>query len=94
MAKRKASEVLWLALGYAIQDRISLIDAYSSIPDDPVVKEAMQDMADIKALQMRLFGTTKSRIEAAIEKMTPISLVDFLAKMDTEEDWQPFIVRE
>lgn len=76
MPKRKISDVLWLAFQYAKQDRISFIDAYHADESVEVVRDAMADIKVIEALQLKLFGTTKSRLETEIEKMQPINILN------------------
>lgn len=72
--KRKTSDILWLAFQYAKQDRITLIQAYDNNTAESAVIDARRDIKDIEALQMKLFGTTRSRLDAAIENAERIEL--------------------
>ena len=80
MSRRKKSDVLWLALRYAIQDRESIIDAHSSIPDAQEVKNAQRDIKAFRQLMIDLFGTDKSAGDLMIEKMKPVTMAE-LRKM-------------
>lgn len=71
--KRKTSDILWLAFQYAKQDRITLIQAYNN-PAEQAVIHARQDIKDIEALQLKLFGTTRSKLDVAIENAERIEL--------------------
>lgn len=72
--KRKTSEILWLSFQYAKQDRITLIQAYDNNPAEQAVIDAMRDIKDIEALQLKLFGTTRSKLDVAIENAERIEL--------------------
>jgi len=74
MAKRKIGEVLWLALEYAKSDRQSLVDAYSGDTSERAVRQALVDVKAFEKLQVRLFGTSKTELEAMLEKMTPVDI--------------------
>lgn len=80
MAKRKIGEVLWLALQCAKRDRRSFVEAYSFDTTEPAVVDALKDIQDFEALQLRLFGTTKSELDAAIDKLKPVSITKLLAR--------------
>lgn len=75
MAKRKIGDVLWLALECAKSDRISLADAYGGDTSVQAVRKALADVKAFEALQVRLFGTSKSKLQAMIDKMTPVSIL-------------------
>ena len=72
--KRKTSDILWLSFQYAKQDRITLIQAYDNNAAEQAVIDARQDIKDIEALQMKLFGTTRSRLDVAIENAVSVEL--------------------
>jgi hypothetical protein len=78
MAKRKIGEVLWLALECAKSDRQSLVDAYSGNIKESAVRQAIADIKAFEALQVRLFGTSKSKLQAMIDSMTPVSVLKML----------------
>lgn len=78
MAKRKIGSVIWLALECAKSDRQSLVDAYSSDTREEAVRQALADVKAFEALQVRLFGTSKSEFCAMLEKMTPVSILKLL----------------
>lgn len=74
MAKRKIGDIIWLAMQYAKQDRTTLIDAYNGNPQEKAVQDAIRDIKDIESVQMMLFGTTRSRLDAAIANATTVEL--------------------
>ena len=74
----KIGEILWLAFVYAKQDRLSIIAAYSGDKSEPVVQAAEWEIAAFEKLQKRLFGTTKTELEAAMEKMQPRDIMKML----------------
>ena len=78
MAKRKIGNVLWLALECAKSDRQSLVDAYSGNTAEPAVRQALADVKAFEALQVRLFGTSKSKLLAMIDNMAPVSVLKML----------------
>ena len=79
--RRKTSDILWLAFQYAKQDRITLIQAYDNNAAEQAVIDARQDIKDIEALQLKLFGTTRSRLDEAIENAERIELTPANIKM-------------
>jgi hypothetical protein len=79
--KRKTSDILWLSFQYAKQDRITLIQAYDNNAAEQAVIDARQDIKDIEALQMKLFGTTRSRLDVAIENAVRVELTPANIKM-------------
>lgn len=79
--KRKTSDILWLSFQYAKQDRITLIQAYDNNAAEQAVIDARQDIKDIEALQMKLFGTTRSRLDVAIENAVSVELTPANIKM-------------
>lgn len=88
---RKVADVLWLALQFAKQDRITLMQAYCDNPNEPVVKEALRDIKAFEALQMKLFGTTKSRMEINVEQARRIDVYDLIISGLTIEE---FVAKE
>jgi len=83
--KRKTSDILWLAFQYAKQDRITLIQAYDNNPAEQAVIDARRDIKDIEALQMKLFGTTRSILDVAIENAVRVELTPANIKMLLDE---------
>ncbi len=84
---RPIGEILWLALQYAKQDRQSLINAYRGDTSEKVVRDAISDIKAFERLQLKLFGTTRSELEAKIGRMKPVDIFELLAKgIDTEPD--------
>jgi len=83
--KRKTSDILWLSFQYAKQDRITLIQAYDNNAAEQAVIDARQDIKDIEALQMKLFGTTRSRLDVAIENAVRVELTPANIKMLLDE---------
>lgn len=81
MTKRKIGKVLWLAIECAKSDRQALIDAYSGNTQEEAVRQALLDIKAFETVQVRLFGTSKSKLEAMLDKMTPISIL----KVGSEE---------
>ena len=81
--RRKTSDVLWYALQCAKTDRQSFIDAYDNDQSEPAVRNAQKDIAAFERLQLRLFGTTKSKLDVLIEKAVS---VDVLRKRMLEDD--------
>lgn len=86
MSKRKIGEVLWLALQYAKQDRKSLADAYHNDESEEAVRDALADIRAFGVLQIRLFGTDKSKLQAAMDKMKPVDILKLLSKDMDEID--------
>ena len=83
--KRKTSDILWLAFQYAKQDRITLIQAYDNNAAEQAVIDARQDIKDIEALQLKLFGTTRSKLDVAIENAVRVELTPANIKMLLDE---------
>ena len=83
--KRKTSDILWLAFQYAKQDRITLIQAYDNNAAEQAVIDARRDIKDIEALQLKLFGTTRSRLDVAIENAVRVELTPANIKMLLDE---------
>jgi hypothetical protein len=81
MSKRKIGDVLWLALVYAKSDRLSFIVAYSGDTNEEVVRDALSEIKAFEALQIRLFGTSKTELQAKLDRMTPVSIL----KLKSEE---------
>ena len=79
--KRKTSDILWLSFQYAKQDRITLIQAYDNNAAEQAVIDARQDIKDIEALQMKLYGTTRGRLDVAIENAVSVELTPANIKM-------------
>ena len=78
MANRKIGDVIWLALECAKSDRQSLVDAYSGNTTEPAVRQALADVKAFEALQVRLFGTSKTELQVMIDSMTPVSVLKML----------------
>jgi hypothetical protein len=75
MAKRKIGDVIWLALECAKSDRQALVDAYSGNTQERAVRQALADVKAFEALQVRLFGTSKTALQAMLDRMTPVSIL-------------------
>ena len=85
---RKVGEILWLAFQYAKQDRRSLIDAYRGDKSEEAVRDAISDIKAFNRLQLKLFGTTRSELEAKVAEMKPVDILKLLASkelLDSEE---------
>lgn len=76
MNRRKTADVLWLALQYARQNRLNLIDAYGGNTKEKAVRDALSDVRAFESLQKKLFGTTRTRLEAELEKAESVNLLD------------------
>lgn len=86
--KETLGEILWKALEFAKQDRLSLIDAYNNIETEDAVKMAKRDYKNFSNLQIKLFGTSDSKLNAEIKKMKSIDLLKLIAsKKDFDEFW-------
>ena len=86
---RPIGKILWLALQYAKQDRQSLIDAYRGNTSEKAVRDAISDIKAFDRLQLKLFGTTRSELEAKIGRMKPVDILKLLANRDDPE-WDRF----
>lgn len=71
MAKRKTGELIWLALRFAISDRIALVDAYSGDLSEPAVLNAKADIKAFEKLLIKLFGTNKSELDSKMSELQP-----------------------
>lgn len=80
--RRKTGDVLWLALQYAKQDRKSIINAYHGDTTEEAVRDALADIAAFERLQLRLFGTTKSELEAKLERMKLVSILELRKRIE------------
>ena len=91
MTKRKIGEVLWLALRYAVEDRITLADAYSNDKTETAVIDAEADIRAFRALQIKLFGTDKSKLDVMLSNMQPRNILKMLAEDidDAEQKMHP-----
>lgn len=78
--KRKIGDVLWLALQCAKQDRKSLADAYHNDKTQEAVRDALADIKAFEQLQIKLFGTDRSQLQAIIAKMKPVNILKLLDK--------------
>lgn len=93
MNRRKFGDVLWFALECAKSDRISLIDAYDKDESHEAVRNAMADIKAFETLQRRLFGKTKSAMEAALEEgeliniLSPEGRARIKELAETNPDW-------
>ena len=80
MSKRKIGDVLWLALQCAKQDRKSLADAYHNDKSEEVVRDCLADIKAFEQLQLKLFGTARSELQARIAEMKPVNILKLLGK--------------
>lgn len=79
---RKAGEILWMAFQYAKQDRQSLIDAYRGDESEEAVRDAISDIKAFEKLQLKLFGTTRSELQARIAAMKPVDILNLVANKE------------
>lgn len=80
MSQGKIGDVLWLALQCAKQDRKSFVDAYHGDTSSEWVQEAIADIKAFEQLQIKLFGTDKSELQAKIARMKPVNILRLLGK--------------
>lgn len=78
MAKRKTGKLLWLALRFAIEDRTTLANAYDNDMSEPAVLDAHADIRAFRALQIKLFGTGKSKLDVMMDKLQPRNIFAML----------------
>lgn len=73
-------DALFRAFVYAEQDRQSFLDAshyeYGKPHDDPYVVEIAQELKQVRALRMKVWGETT--VEAHMRTATAVPLTDFL----------------
>lgn len=86
---RKIADLIWFALQCAKQDRLSLSECYEE--NSPERKEILRDHKAFESLQLKLFGTTKSRLDIEMERAHRIDIYDLLASNLSLED---FLQRE
>ena len=76
MDRRNNRQVLFAVFQSAVQDRKSLIYAYGD--DTEMVEELEKDIKAFRRLQKRIFGTTASKLDAEIGKMTKVTLSEVI----------------
>ena len=77
MNRKSTRSILWHVFEFAKQDRKSLLHAYASFPKNS--KEVSEINADIKAierLQIRIFGTTETRLDELLENAESVNIFD------------------
>lgn len=79
MSKRKIGDVLWTALQCAKADRYTLAQAYDMNKKEKAVRDALSDIAAFEAVQVRLFGTTKSEMDHKLDAMRPVNILAILS---------------
>lgn len=82
MDRRKTKDVLWMAFQCAKYYKLSLIDAWGNDKSEKIVRDLYKDIAAIDCLQEQLFGTTKSKGDIILEKMTVISLPELAKRLN------------
>src|SRR5687768_7006756 len=88
MTKRNIGSILWLALQCAKDDRQALIDAYRGDKTERAVRQAMRDVKDFQIVQEKLFGKSKSKLQAMLDKATSRSVIKMLADgLDIAEEF-------
>ena len=88
MDRRNNRQVLFAVFQSAVQDRKSLIYSYGD--DTEMVEELEKDIKAFRRLQKRIFGTTVSKLDAEIGKMTKVTWSEVIEIIkqeypDTEE---------
>lgn len=83
---RKLKDVLWFALVCAKNERLSFVDAYSGDKKEKSVRDALSDIKAFEVLQKKFFGTTKTKLDAKMEKMKEISIYDLRKLVDTNPE--------
>ena len=76
MDRRKTGDILFYALQCAKSDRQAFMDAFAGIPNAPEIAEARADIKAFERVQRKLFGTTRSKLDAAKEAMQPVTMWD------------------
>jgi len=94
MTKRKVADVLWLAFQYAKSDRQSYIEAWGNNTKEQAVRDAIADIKAIEELQKKIFGTTQSRLEASMLKMSSFDILGMIARGENVADEIPHIKGE
>ena len=51
-----------------------MVDAYSGDTGERAVRQALADVKAFEKLQVRLFGTSKTELQAMLDKMTPVGI--------------------
>lgn len=82
MDRRKTGDVLFYALNCAINDKLSLIDAYSSDESESAVRDAQADIAVFRRLKMNLFGERKTKMETMLEGAKSLTLDEIRKLID------------
>jgi hypothetical protein len=76
MDRRKTGDILWYAFQLAKMDRIAFADANGGDPSSSIVKDALADAKAFERLQKKIFGTTESKLDAALKRTRKVSLYD------------------
>lgn len=75
MAK-KIREVLFSALVDAKDYQLSLMDAYADMDNDKYRRKAERMIRDYTNLQEKLFGTSKTALDGAVDNMVSVDISD------------------
>jgi hypothetical protein len=86
MDRRKTSDLIWYALQCAKSDRQALADAYGNDTNEFAVKQAHKDIKAFTRLQMKLFGTSRSKLDAEMDKMKPVSFSELRKIFEAESN--------
>ena len=82
MDRRKVMDVLFYALQCAKSDRLAFADAVDN--DREKYKEAIADIKAFEVLQVKIFGTKDSELDAATKQMKSATLKDMLVMFETD----------
>lgn len=75
MNLNSAHDIIWLALQYAKQDRQGIIEAYGwDKKEDIAVCKAQKEIEAFKKMQVKLFGTYSSTLDADRKKMKSVTI--------------------
>lgn len=86
MGKKSIANVIWLALVCAKDDRLSLIDAYDGDETVGAVIKAREAIKDFTALQIKLFGTDQTMLQAAMSKTRSRDIIKMIANGEEFEE--------
>ena len=84
MDRRKTSDVLFYALQCAKNDRLSYSDAVSE--DREKYEDALADIRAFTRLQEMIFGTSRSALDSATDKMKSIDILELRRLADSNPE--------
>lgn len=82
MDRRKTGEVLFYMINCAIQDRESIIDAYSFDKTNEVVREAQKDIKSFLKIREKLFPNVLSKEESIMKNTKEVTLSEIRKVID------------